>query len=73
MFRTPGNPNLFFALLGFVERMNHLRGNKRIVVAVNEEHGVGALPHLFDGRRLAKAPAVLDLAKQRGGVQEREI
>ena len=49
MFRTLGNPNLFLTLLGFVERMNHLRGNERVVIAMNEEHRVGALPDLFDG------------------------
>ena len=62
MFCALSNPKFFLTLLGFVERMDHFRGNERVIVAVDEEHGVGALPDLFDGRRLTEAPAVLNLA-----------
>ena len=63
MFRALSNPKFFLTLLGFVEWMDHLGGNERVIVAVDEEHGVGALLDLFDGGRLAKAPAILNLAQ----------
>ena len=63
MFRALSNPKLFLTLFGFVERMNHPGGNERIVIAMDKKHGVGAFLDLFDGGRLAKAPAILDLAQ----------
>ena len=63
MFRALSNPKLFLTLLGFVEWMNHLGGNERVIVAVDKEHGVWTLPDLFDGRGLTEAPAVLNLAE----------
>ena len=59
-----GYPKGFRGGLGIVQLVNHVGGNKVVLIAMNEEHGVLALGNLPERRGFIEVPAVAQLAKQ---------
>lgn len=66
------NPKLFGLWFGIVELIDHPGWHEVVLVAVDEEHGLVAAGHLFQGRGFLEVPSVLQLAKPTGGVQQWE-
>ena len=58
MSGSGNEPQLLFARLGFIERIDHPRRHVIVGVAVDEEHRKFALGHLRQRRSLAEIPAV---------------
>ena len=72
MLGTIGNPESLDTRLGLIEGIHHVRRHERIGAAMNEQHGVAALPDLLQSRRLAEAPAIAQTAKQACGIHQGE-
>ena len=72
MVHSLGEPELLLPLVCLVQRVHHPCGYEIVGIAMDEEHGSGALCHLPEGTCLGKVPSIHGVAKQGCDVQQGE-
>lgn len=73
MLGSLGNPQTLGLGLFSIELVHHVGGYEVVAVAMDEEHGMGAVLDLVEGRSFAEGPPIFEFAEQGGGVEQREL
>ena len=64
MVHSLGEPKLFLPLMCLVQRVHHPCGYEIVGIAMDKEHGAGALCHLPEGTCLGKVPSIHSVAQE---------